>query len=144
MHTISRVVAGLAALLTLGACSDATGSLPDFLDCNRVQTHRLGDTELGTLTDDDCFLPDDFTLVDYYRLEVSGSETFTLTLRSDDFDPFLFIIDDNGDLVAFDDDGDPGTVLGSRIDITLPRGRYFIGANAVYDDEFGDYTLQSF
>jgi hypothetical protein len=138
---IRMLLGGLAATSLLAGCdSSPTASVPNFLDCDRVESISIGETVNGQLSGSDCVLAEDGTLVDYYTFRVSSSRSVTITMRSNDVDSFLFLIDEDGDLVDYDDDGDPNTELGSRIDVTLPEGRYYIGANA-YEDDAGSYTL---
>jgi hypothetical protein len=131
----------LAAGALLAACDSPTGSIPDAIDCSRVGSISLGQTINGQLDTGDCRLSEDNSLIDYYSFQVSSNRTVSLTMQSDEFDPFLVLLDENGDLVDYDDDSDPGSQLGANIQITLSPGRYYVGANSVYAGEGGFYTL---
>lgn len=144
MRTPRYLLAGLAALAVAACDGDPTGSLPDVFDCSRVSNYTLGSTVNGSLTTSDCVLPVDDSYVDYYRVEVSSGRTVTITMRSNDIDSYLILFDEDGDVVDFDDDGDPNTQFGSRLDVTLNAGRYYLAANSAFVDETGSYTLDSF
>ncbi|RMG78430.1 MAG: hypothetical protein D6712_21465, partial [Chloroflexi bacterium] len=65
-----------------------------------------------------------------YHYAGRAGETITITLTSDDFDAYLQLFDENGNLIAEDDDG--ATRLNSRINITLEAdGVYEIVAASV-------------
>lgn len=81
-----------------------------------------------------------------YTFEGRAGDTVTITLSSDDFDPFLILLDPNGDEIAVDDDG--AGALNSRIsDFQLPtNGTYTIIASS-YEYQFGggasgDFVLE--
>jgi hypothetical protein len=139
----SRSLLCLLATGTLlaGCDSSPTAAIPDALDCDQVGSISLGQTINGRLDTQDCRLAEDDSPIDYYTFSVSSTRSVSLTMQSDDFDSFLILLDENGDLVQYDDDGDPGSDLGADIQVTLSPGRYYIGANTVYASEGGYYTL---
>jgi hypothetical protein len=142
----SRLLLAALVLLPLAACDgDPTGAyVPSWLDCDRVSRYSVGRTAHATLSSSDCVLPEDGTFVDYYEIDISSRRDVTFTMRSNDVDPFLILYDEDGTLVAYDDDSDPQTTYGSRMDLNLPSGRYYLAANAVYEGETGDYELDSY
>ena len=144
MRTPRYLLAGLAALALAACDSDPTGSLPNVFDCDRVSSYSLGTTLTGALTTSDCVLPVDDSYVDYYRVDVSSARTVSITMRSNDIDSYLILFDENGDVVDFDDDSDPNSSYGSRLDVSLDAGRYYLAANSAFVDETGSYTLSSF
>jgi serine protease Do len=63
-----------------------------------------------------------------------------ITLNStSELDPFLRVLDANGNEVATDDDGGGG--LNSRINRFFPAGTYRIEATSFGDGETGSYVL---
>lgn len=70
-----------------------------------------------------------------YRFEAEAGDTVSITLLSDDFDPLVVLLDADGQELAYNDDGGPGS-LNSRIGpYVLPDGgEYTIVANS-----YGNY-----
>ena len=73
--------------------------------------------------------------------EFSLTERQAITIRLDSVaaDPFLYLLDAQGDVVEFDDDG--GTSLNSRIDRLLPAGTYHALATTFTPGETGWFAL---
>lgn len=93
----------------------------------------------GELTPDDARL-DDGTYYDLYYLEGYQGETVYLRLTSPDFDAYLMLGDDQGRLLATDDDSGGGT--DALLVYTLPAdGRYQVVVNSFFEGEEGRYTL---
>ena len=113
-----------------------------LLSCSPIIDYSFGDTVTGTLTSTDCLLPDDETPVDLYRVTIPEVQSVLITMRSNELDPYLFVLSENGTLLFVDDDSDSGTRLGARINVTLPAGTYYVGANT-FENQFGSYTLTS-
>lgn len=92
-----------------------------------------GDTVTGTLTRQQITMP--------YRFEGRAGQLVTITLISDDFDAFLTLLDEDGEVLITDDDraGD----LNARIDsFPLPAdGVYTIIASSYNNASLGDYIL---
>lgn len=84
-----------------------------------------------------CRLNDD-TYLDRYDLNLTAKTIMRLDMTSTAIDPYLYILDQNGNPVASDDDGGPG--LNARIDIALNAGRYVVLASA-QPSETGAYKL---
>ena len=114
--------------------------VPPFLGCLTPQPYTIGTTASGSLARTDCIDVFD-TPIDRYDFTLAATTTVTLDLRSVSFDPFLTLFNEEGGLIAFDDDG--GGSLNARITTTLPAGKYAIGATGYYDTSLGDYTLSS-
>ena len=66
-------------------------------------------------------------------------QAITIRLDSVEADPFLYLLDDQGDVVEFDDDG--GSGLNSRIDRLLPAGTYRALATTFTPGETGWFAL---
>ena len=94
----------------------------------------------GVLADDDERLTDDQTLFDVHRFEARRGDTISVSLTSDDFDAYLFLLDPRGDVVAFDDDSgeDANSLIDHR---ATASGQYVVIANAYAAGSGGDYVL---
>lgn len=132
-----RLGALLAASLTLAGCDDITGS-DDFLNCDEVRRISIPATVDGDLRSGDCRLRGDNTPVDYYEFTVNGSRTVFIDLESFDFDAFVILYDEDGRVIAENDDGGFGT--DASLEVDLRSGRYVVAANS-YEGEGGEYRL---
>ena len=75
-----------------------------------------------------------------HTFEGKAGEQITIELTSDQFDPYLILIDPDGNRIAKDDDSGEGK--NARITVTLPTtGTYVILANSYNKRETGNYTL---
>jgi predicted nucleic acid-binding Zn finger protein len=103
---------------------------------------QAGVTINGSITDSDLTLTDK-SKFDEYTYRGRRGEQVTITMRSSEFDTYLYIGRMTGDrwnLLTSDDDGGDGT--NSRIVVVLPEdGQYLIRANALSADSRGRYTL---
>lgn len=121
-----------------GASGPASSSASS---CSPTSTRRsvaLGQSVSGRLTSSSCTRADD-SYAEYFRLAVPDRASVTITLRSDDFDAYLGILDARGESIDTDDDGAGGT--DSRITKTLDAGTYYVMANTLSDGETGAFTL---
>ena len=140
---LSLLAAGLAALVVLPGCV----RLPDlgrpgglsFRGCP-AEYARSGGPTFGTLTYDDC-VEDRDRAVDYYVLDIDRPGEFEIRLGSDEFDAYLYLFDEYGDLLERDDDITPILNTDAKITRYLPRGRYFVGAAGLNRDDLGRYRL---
>jgi hypothetical protein len=99
----------------------------------------IGETIQGTLDDRD--FPYNGHFFDVYTfVGVKGQEIF-LNLSAFDFDPILWLVNGQGQFIAYDDDtGDAMGALISRF--SLPEsGIYIPAVGSKNAGEFGDYTL---
>ena len=102
----------------------------DTLACNSTLT--------GNLTANDCPLGDG-TVFDQWTFAGTAGATVTIDIMSDDFDPFLFLLDPTSAIVGIDDDRGPG--YDSRIVRTLDStGTWSIAANNFSPGLLGEYT----
>lgn len=98
-----------------------------------------GQTITGDLSTSDCHL-EDGSYVDFWKFQGTSGQNVTMTLRSTDFDAYMFLTDPNPIAVVEDDDGAGGT--DSRIAYTLNRtGEWTIGANSLLPNQVGSYAL---
>ena len=77
----------------------------------------------------------------FYSFSLTEQADVTITLESET-DPYLFLLDGNGDAVAENDDIDTsGSNYNSRIEMTLAAGDYTIEATTYSREATGDFTL---
>ena len=105
-------------------------------------TIRPGETVQGSLTRSDRTL-DDGSFYDCFRLQARAGERVSVTLRSNDFDAYLAVVEgrdcSSSGSAETDDDGAGGT--DSLVRITLGSGPYSIRANSLSEGETGAYVL---
>lgn len=70
--------------------------------------------------------------VPYYRFTLASPQTITIRAENPDADPYIYVFDGQGQLLAENDDYDS---LNSRIDFTVPlaAGSYCVGMRALSD-----------
>ena len=104
---------------------------------------RAGSTASGSLDTSD-LLYGDGSYYDEWSYSGVGGERLTITMTSEDLDPFLLAFRggsvDGGEFLAEDDDG--AGDLNARITITLPvSGTYTFAANTYGSGETGSYQI---
>ena len=146
-----------ALLVSAGSLAAKSGKLPTPIvkgkvfelgskggpTCNELDPDQIAcDSSVdATLLNTDC-LADDDTLLDFYEFAGDAGDEVLIDLTSDEFDTFLFLLQPDGQIFAFDDDG--GTGANSRIAATLDQtGSWFIVANNYFfqPSDPGNYTL---
>jgi hypothetical protein len=143
----------LSFFLVLSGCGGG-GDVADIDICGIAINIGTNSSVVGVLQQGDCLATDldpdsgDNSFVDEYRITIPSSGELTITLRSADFDAFLFLVDESmtcvggcsdEQLITFDDDSGGG--LDAQITINLAAGTYLILANSFFDGESGQYTL---
>ena len=94
----------------------------------------------GRLAAGDGVAPDG-TLYDQYTFEGEAGQRITVTLESREFDTYLAVVDDEGNLVAENDDASPDNT-NSEVTLTLSRtGTYLVIVNGYSTSDRGTYTL---
>ncbi len=83
----------------------------------------------------------DGTYVNGYEYIATAGEFLSLALTSETFDPLLLVVNDAGDVVAFNDDFDPKTSGNSRVGWTVPKDGVYQFLVATYSEAEGTYTL---
>lgn len=99
----------------------------------------VGETVSGRLGKDSELL-DEGSYADYYVVYGEAGQRVVLEWHSADFDAFLIVFNDRGELAALDDDSAGGT--NARVEMTFPvAGTYFVVVNAYWPASGGSYFL---
>jgi len=97
--------------------------------------------EQGILEDGDPIFPQDGTLYDEHLFRGTAGQSITVRLESSEFDTFLAIFDEQGNLIAQNDDTDASD-SNSTLALALPyTGVYRIFVNGYNPGDRGRYTL---
>lgn len=97
--------------------------------------------EQGVLGRGSQVLAEDGSYYDEYSFEGQTGQTVTISLESNEFDPYLIVLTPDGQLLAQNDDANARTT-NSQIRVTLPMsGTYTIYANSYDSTGRGQYTL---
>jgi serine protease Do len=108
-----------------------------------VETELSGDEVLNTtglLAEGDPSARDQ-SLYDAYPLEVTGGSTYIVTMRSEDFDTYLLLVDPETEARVATNDDAFGT--DSRLVWTAPNdGHYEVWANSYQAGETGQYRIE--
>ena len=101
----------------------------------------LENVERGSLEEGDNVIADDGSFYDSYPLEGKAGDSFTIYLESDEFDAFVALIDDKGNIIEQNDDISEEN-SNSRIRVTIPEnGAYNVIVNAYDEGGQGKYVL---
>lgn len=99
-----------------------------------------GETLLGDLSTTDARSSDRMTWVDHYTISLEAGATIRVDLAAG-FDTYLYLRDENGFVIAQDDDGGEG--LNARLVARVPRtGTYTIEATS-FSEATGPYQLST-
>jgi hypothetical protein len=137
-----RVAGFILAILaepTLQACNngDGDGMGPDGDACTPSPI-ALGDTRSGSLSAQDCVLPDG-RYADRFSLNISGAITVRIDLESMHFDAWLEIHDAAGNIIGLNDDA--GGTVDSRLIQVLDAGSYVVVATTYQAGMTGSYQI---
>lgn len=95
----------------------------------------------GNLVAGDSILPTDGSLYDEYKFTAQAGDIISIRLESEAFDPYLFLVGPQGELIAQNDDATDSD-LAARLEITLPQtGDYRAIANSYDSTGRGAYQL---
>ncbi len=108
--------------------------------CPLVGTLPVGESVSGTLVPSDCRI-EGGRLSQAWALELASPATLQIDLTSNQFDAFLIVEDEHGDLIAFDDDG--GSGLNSRLVHAFPEGTFRVVVTTYWPGETGAYQLSA-
>jgi hypothetical protein len=128
-----------------------TAALAAALGCDAVGLAQMGGATGGSLSDTDCVLAlgrfplyDGDEFLDGFAFRLDDATAVRLDLEAGGFDPVLILLDAEMNLVAFNDDRDPGDPAANenaRIDTTLAAGTYVAIATSFFDGQRGTYAL---
>jgi serine protease Do len=97
--------------------------------------------ESGVLRTGDPSLPDDGSLFHQYEFSGRAGQSITIRLESSEFDTYLILFDDDGNLIEQNDDVGPGNT-DSELTVRLPETRdYIVVVNSYDDTGRGRYRL---
>ncbi|MGD1864299.1 MAG: PPC domain-containing protein [Phormidesmis sp.] len=114
--------------------------LPEWNAEQSAKADTLLETE-GSLVSGDAVL-DDGSLYDQYKFSGAGGQYVTIFLESNDFDPYLILLDPNGQRIGENDDISR-TNRNSRLIVTLPAtGTYTAVANSYESGKNGGYAIK--
>ncbi len=114
---------------------------PKEVATNSDSDRTLDNIEQGALEDGDRTIPEDGSFYDSYPLEGKKGDSLTIHLESDEFDPFVALIDDKGNIIEQNDDISEKD-SNSEIKVSIPEdGAYNIIVNAYDEGGKGKYTL---
>lgn len=104
-----------------------------------------GDLELdahleGTLTEGSIIFPDHQSFVEFFDVTLEETKTLDIEARSQDFDTYLFVTDEDHNTVADNHDADIGTT-DSRITREFEPGEYTIGVTSFTPHTQGSFEL---
>lgn len=121
----------------LDLCLQGAGD-PSFT-CSSLPALQPGDSVVDALTDSDYAWV--YAYFDPYQITVDNTTSVDITLHSSEFDPYLYLYDAAGNLVAYNDDAGMST-RDSELVRTLQPGCYRVEVTSYYMFETGSYTLQ--
>jgi hypothetical protein len=105
-----------------------------------IQSMTFGETKEGYIDDDEDRDPKFNNLAEGIEFDGQAGQGVSITMRSDQIDPYLILTGPAGEVVADNDDGADG--VNSRIERALPStGTYTIWATTRITGETGPYTL---
>lgn len=129
----------LAVPVALLAGCDSSTFVDNRLGCDRVHSFSLGNTASGSLDPGDCQLTDG-SAAEFYRFNISGSRTVYVTASSNTIDPYIEIMDRDGNVIAEEDTGGTGY---SELTTFLNSGTYYVVVTTFRAGDYGDYSLQT-
>ncbi len=106
-----------------------------------LRPHHIILEEQGILDSTDAVLPSDNSLYDEYTFEAEAGQSVTIRLESEEFNPYVALLDPKGQLVAENDDASSSD-KNAAITVTLPMsGSYRVVVNAYDRTGQGQYLL---
>ncbi|MDX1495661.1 MAG: hypothetical protein R3253_16450, partial [Longimicrobiales bacterium] len=140
-RTQETLPAGSYAVYALSFDYPPTGSYQltvSEISCPDPTPIVFGTSEDGTLGDGDCLRSND-AWQERWSLDLTTDELVRIDMTSSAVDAYLILEDDQGQVVAVDDDGGNGT--NARIEVDLTAGSYRIVASSFGPRDAGSYTL---
>jgi hypothetical protein len=109
--------------------------------CNVVNAYVLQSVVNGSLSFDDCLLPNSF-YHDFYQTVFGAAQAVRFTLQSAAFDPYLILTSVNGNVLAENDDASQQN-LNSVITLVAPAGTIRVVPSSALTYAEGPYSLTS-
>lgn len=114
--------------------------LSDYSSDEQLQSQIILEAR-GTLEVGDYVVYQDGSLYDEYELDGIGGQHVRIRLESLEFDPYLVLLDPNGNILAQNDDMAPNN-YDALLDLVLPMdGTYRVVANGFDRHSRGQYQL---
>lgn len=113
---------------------------PELPACSTLPELGFGTSEIGDLEETDP--TDEFGAhFDLYRIEIDGTlpDPVVIEMNSTEFDTYLYVFDEAGNIVGENDDWESGT--DSRIDLSQPDGCYIVKASSFDFGVTGGYEV---
>lgn len=114
---------------------------PSALNTQPNTSLAVAQVERGFLEEGDKVIPNDGSFYDSYPISGKAGESFLISLESTDFDAFLAIMDEEGNILEQNDDVSEDD-SNSQLEITLPNdGTYSLIVNSYDQEGKGAYIL---
>ena len=110
------------------------------VDCHIAEIDCDGGLIEDGLFEDDCVLQDG-SFLDMFSFEMPEAGRISLSLTSIEFDSYLWLYDENCEVVTANDDCQPGNFDLSCLTIDIEAGTYFVAVNSYAASETGLYQL---
>lgn len=124
---------------------DSNGSAQEVAASQtKTESDRLqvGQSVIGALHQSSQRFGSDNTLIDWWTLQVQDGREYEIRMESSDFDAYLVIADERGNVLGSDDDNGGGRNAAVRIDASR-GGTVRIGANQASTGGGGQYRLSA-
>jgi len=138
MRRALSLLALLVPAALLAGCDSSTFN-DDRIGCDRVHSFSLGSSASGSLDTGDCVLTDG-SAVELYRFRINDFRTVYVTATSNNVDPYVEILDQNGNVIAEEDNGGAGF---SELTTDLASGTYYIAVTTFQPGDYGDFFLDT-
>lgn len=137
--TLGNLVGPVTIQASVAGVTPATFSATAGDPTDYVAAYTLEDTVSGALASTDCVLGSYYN--DFYGFTVAAQQGLTMRMSSSTFDTWLDLYTGTGDILAFDDDIDPGIVQNSELHAIVAAGSYILAPNSYDPYVTGGYTL---
>lgn len=130
---------GSYSLAYRSSLSGGTGTHGSAYDCTEVPDYdydlqiSTGHSSHSSSIESDCWK--------LYRVQLVAGSEYTFSTCGSGFDTYLYLYDDEGDLVTSNDDYSDCSNNGSLIAFTTNRSGYYYLKVAAYGSDYGNYTL---
>ena len=111
-------------------------------DCRLAELGCDGQLVEDGLFEDDCVLQDG-SFLDVFSFDLPEAGRVSLSLTSIEFDSYLWLYDENCEVVEANDDCQPGNFDLSCLTVDLEAGAYFVAVNSYAASETGLYQLSA-